>query len=157
MKAIVLSDSHGGFSALKRAVDAEIEAGGLNMIMFAGDIQRDAEALKRAYPRLPVAAVLGNNDWSVRDVPLEVTFSFAGKRVFMTHGHRYGVKMDLISLLYKSREEKADICVFGHTHHPYSEEVSGILMFNPGCARISYGTLEIDENGKITAEIKETP
>ncbi len=156
MKAVVLSDSHGSFGELKKAVDAEIKNGGVSMIMFAGDVQRDADALRREYPRIPVAVVLGNNDWSVRDVPFDVTFTFAGKRVFMTHGHKYHVKYGLNTLLLKAREQGADICVFGHTHRPYLEEVSGVLMLNPGSAWMSYAVLEVDENGRAKAEIKKT-
>ena len=157
MKAVVLSDSHGSFGELKKAVDAEIQNGGVSMIMFAGDVQRDADALRREYPRIPVAVVLGNNDWSVRDVPFDRTFTFAGKRVFLTHGHKYHVKYGLNTLLLKAREENADICVFGHTHRAYCEEVSGVFMLNPGSAWLTYAVLEVDENGKISAEIKETP
>ncbi len=156
MKAVVLSDSHGSFGELKKAVDAEIKNGGVSMIMFAGDVQRDADAIRREYPRIPVAVVLGNNDWSVRDVPFDVTFTFAGKRVFMTHGHKYHVKYGLNTLLLKAREQGADICVFGHTHRPYLEKVSGVLMLNPGSAWMSYAVLEVDENGHAKAEIKKT-
>ena len=154
MKAVVLSDSHGSFNNLVKAVENEKD---VSMLIFAGDVQRDADKLVRAYPRLPAAVVLGNNDWSVRDVPFDRTFNFAGRRVFLTHGHKYHVKYGLNTLLLKAREENADICVFGHTHRAYCEEVSGVFMLNPGSAWLTYAVLEIDENGKISAEIKETP
>ena len=152
MKALVISDSHGSFDDIEKAMKREKD---ISMIMFAGDVQRDANAIKRAYPRIPAAVVLGNNDWSVRDVPFDVTFSFGGKRVFMTHGHKYHVKMSLNTLLYKALEEKADICVFGHTHSAFCQEVSGVLMLNPGSAWRSYAVLEVDENGNVKAEIKD--
>ena len=152
MKALVLSDSHGSFNNIVKAVEREKD---ISMIIFAGDVQRDADALVRTYPRIPVAVVLGNNDWSVRDVPFDVTFNFGGKRVFLTHGHKYHVKMSLNTLLFKAREENADICIFGHTHRAYCEEVSGVLLLNPGSAWLSYAVLEIDENGNVKAEIKE--
>ena len=152
MKALVLSDSHGNFGSIVRAVKREKD---ISMIIFAGDVQKDADELVRTYPRIPVAVVLGNNDWFVRSVPFDVTFNFGGKRVFLTHGHNYHVKMSLNTLLFKAREENADICIFGHTHSAYCEEVSGVLLLNPGTSWRSYAILEVDEDGKINAEIKE--
>ncbi len=151
MKALVLSDSHGGFNNLVKAVENEND---ISMIIFAGDVQKDVDKLIKAYPQIPVAYVLGNNDWFVHDVPFEITFTFAGKRVFLTHGHKYNVKSGLYSLLMKSKEVNADICIFGHTHTAYNETTDGVLMLNPGTAWLSYAVLEVDSSGKISAEIK---
>lgn len=151
MKALVLSDSHGDLNSISRAVQKERD---ISMIIFAGDIQRDADKILKTYPRIPTAIVLGNNDWSVRDVPYEVEFNFGGKRVFLTHGHKYRVKMSLNALSFRARELGADICVFGHTHSAFCERVSGVLMLNPGSAWRTYAVLEVDDDGNISAEIK---
>ena len=55
-----------------------------------------------------------------------------GRKVFLTHGHLYGVKTNLNELEKKAREENADICIFGHTHREYLVEKDGTVYVNPG-------------------------
>lgn len=45
----------------------------------------------------------------------------------------------------------ADVIVFGHSHVPMNEIIDGILFFNPGQARESFGILTID--GEVKGEI----
>lgn len=150
MKALVLSDSHGSFQSIMNAVESEKD---ISLIIFAGDIQRDADDIAAAYPDIPFEYVLGNNDWYVNDVPYNRLFEFSGKRIFLTHGHRYNVKSGMYTLRQKGHDVKADICIFGHTHTALIREMDGILMLNPGCARYSYAVLNITGSG-VTAEIK---
>lgn len=150
MKALIFSDSHGMVSRMTNAVYAEND---VSCIIFAGDVQRDVEDIMRAFPQIPVIYVLGNNDWSVHDVPFDRVFKLGEKRVFLTHGHKYHVKESLYMLRQKARSENADICIFGHTHTPFCEEQDGILMLNPGSAYMSYMTLTISGN-KADAVLK---
>ena len=80
MKALVLSDSHGSFQSIMNAVESEKD---ISLIIFAGDIQRDADDIAAAYPDIPFEYVLGNNDWYVNDVPYDRLFEFSGKRIFL--------------------------------------------------------------------------
>lgn len=153
MKALIFSDSHGSFQSILDAVTFER---GADMIIFAGDVQRDADDISDSFPDIPFEYVLGNNDWLVRGVPLDRVFEFCGKRIFLTHGHMYGVKQSLYKLRQKARDFCADICIFGHTHEPFCEEQDGILMLNPGSSRFSYMTLTI-KDGKAEAELKKRP
>ena len=50
MKALVLSDSHGSFQSIMNAVESEKD---ISLIIFAGDIQRDADDIAAAYPDIP--------------------------------------------------------------------------------------------------------
>lgn len=150
MKALIFSDSHGMVSRMNDAIYAEKDVG---CIIFAGDVQRDVDAIMRAFPQIPVIYVLGNNDWSVHDVPLDRVFKLGEKRVFLTHGHKYHVKESLYMLRQKAIQENADICIFGHTHTPFCEEQDGILMLNPGSAYMSYMTLTVNGN-KADAVLK---
>lgn len=149
MKAIIFSDSHGSFNPMMKAIEKE---GKVDLIIHAGDVIRDAEDLQAAYPRIAVAYVKGNNDWWDNSVPEDRFFEFDGVKIFLTHGHNYGVKYSLAKLLQKGRETGADICIFGHTHSACNETTSGITLFNPGSTTRHYGILETDKE-KFTLKI----
>jgi uncharacterized protein len=153
----VISDTHGMKVAIRQAVSA---AGAVDMWLHAGDFRRDADYLQKL-TNLPVVAVEGNCDnWgrSAQEELIEV----AGKKIWMTHGHRYQVKQSMVALVRKSEELQADVAIFGHTHLPFVLKEQGILLFNPGSAAYSstgrlptYGILTINGDGKIAAEIHE--
>ena len=83
-------------------------------------------------------------------------------RIFVTHGHYYGVSMDVSGVVDEARDRGCNIALFGHTHKPFLEDIDGILTLNPGSLtyprqrgrRPSYAVLEMDEKGKMTAEIR---
>ena len=128
----------------------------INQIIHAGDVHSDVEDLQTLYPKIPIAFVKGNNDLWLRDVPEDRIFEFCGIRIFLTHGHNYGVKYSLAALLKKGREVGASLVIFGHTHSALCETHSGITLFNPGSATRSYGVLEA-KNGEFSLEIKKIP
>ena len=69
----------------------------------------------------PVKFVRGNND---DDTGYDIVYVSAGeRRILLTHIFRE-------ELLQRN----ADIIVFGHSHKPRNEVVSGKLLFNPGSA-----------------------
>lgn len=125
-----------------------------DMIIHAGDCKGDAERLARLFPDIEIKSVPGNCDFSSE--PQEMCFTAAGKRIFLTHGHKYGVKTehDYRSLVKKAKEENADAAVFGHTHITYLKKENGILLLNPGSIKYgnSFGIIEI-EDGKMSADI----
>ena len=61
MKILVFSDSHGNEDNMIRAVERE-RPSTLDAIVHLGDGWRDAEALHRLYPRIPLEQVPGNCD-----------------------------------------------------------------------------------------------
>lgn len=149
MKALIFSDSHRYTAGIHKAMKENPDT---KLIIFAGDMQSDAEEIMRTYPRIPFAYVLGNNDWFVRDVPYDGFFEFCGKKIFLTHGHNYGVKMSPLRVIMKAKELGADICIFGHTHCQLLEH-NDIWVVNPGTARSGYAVLTVD-NGEINIELK---
>ena len=58
MRILILSDSHGNIRNMKLAVERTKP----DQIIHLGGYYRDGEALKEAYPLLPVAQVIGNCD-----------------------------------------------------------------------------------------------
>ncbi len=150
MKALIFSDSHGSVSDMFSAIEENHDA---DLIIFAGDVQRDIDEVCDAYPRIPCAVVLGNNDFFVHDVPFDRFFEFGGKKIFLTHGHSYGVKLSPARVIAEAREKGADICIFGHTHSRFFEN-NDIWVINPGPAGRGYAVLTIDK-GEISVDFKD--
>ncbi len=151
MKILVFSDSHGSFSYIYKNVEKEKD---VDMIIHAGDIQRDVDDILMTWQNIPCVYVLGNNDFNVFNTPYDRVFEIAQKRIFLTHGHNYGVKSSLARLEATAKSSGAQICVFGHTHTAHLEQKDGLWFLNPGPAHRSYGVIEI-ANGNIEIEIKE--
>ena len=59
MEILVLSDSHGRVDHMVRAVEQFHP----RQVLHLGDCVRDAQALERQFPQLPVTMVPGNCDW----------------------------------------------------------------------------------------------
>ena len=68
-----------------------------------------------------------------------------GVRIFMTHGHRYGVKYTLDSLANAAHFSGAALALFGHTHRSEYRRMGDVTLFNPGAAGSggSYGLITV--------------
>ena len=150
MKAIIFSDSHGRTGDMIEALEREKN---IDLVIFAGDVHSDIEELMEVYPRKEFEFVKGNNDFWLNNVPNDRVFDFDGKKIFLTHGHMYGVKTNPYNLLKKGREMGVDVIIFGHTHSRFMENFGDVVMLNPGAVRSSYGILEV-KKGEVYAEIK---
>jgi putative phosphoesterase len=147
---LVMSDTHGDvFSALKIIK----EYPQINGVIHLGDYSKDAKRLMIQYPELEFYSVPGNCDF-VFDMPSDILLDIEGKRLLLTHGHRYDVKNGLEKLENKAIREKADAVLFGHTHSPYIGYRSNVLFVNPGSLYYSrgsgaktYALLEVSSNG----------
>lgn len=159
MKILVVGDTHGNVSRLRNLMEAVHRH--IDAVIHTGDNETDAQLIAKEYPNLPLYGVCGNCDYGRYMPPLRIA-ELGGKRIFITHGHRYDVKFSLMRLAYAAQENQADICVYGHTHVPLVEEHNGMYIINPGSlslprggSRASYGIIDIDERGNITPEIVE--
>ena len=163
MKILLISDTHGRtevLSALLQKHGAEI-----GMLCHTGDGCRDIARYESRFPHIKMIAVAGNSDYSaLSELEYLITLETPVKtlRVFMTHGHMYGVKRNLDSLRYAALEKKADACFFGHTHNPVVFEQDGILFMNPGSLGFpheynvhTYGLAEVTGEGKIIGNLCE--
>ena len=126
MRIGVIGDTHRHMQSLERAVEHFV---GCEMILHTGDNFADANII-HSKMGIGIIAVKGNCDFE--DVEDEILFESCGKRIFLCHGHKYGVKHGSVDLEKRAREVRADIVVFGHTHIPRVEEIGGILFINPG-------------------------
>lgn len=151
MKALIFSDSHGNLNGIFDAIDSNPD---VNLIIHAGDVQLDVDDIISVYPNIPCAYVVGNNDYFLRNEPTDRFFEFGGKKIFLTHGHHYSVKMSPHLVTAEAKKRGADICIFGHTHTKHLSN-DGIWVVNPGPASMGYAVLQII-NGQISVELKET-
>lgn len=127
LKIVVFSDSHGDIANMVDVIEREHP----NAVFHLGDHIRDAEELQWAYPELTITRVVGNCDWRSK-ARSEVAFTIEGVRVFLCHGHEYGVKSGLGALAWRAKEEKAQVALFGHTHQSHHSQKMGIHLCNPG-------------------------
>ena len=120
-----------------------------DQVLHMGDHDSDCDEIRRNFPMLPVRAVRGNCDWYSRE-DTEALLVFQGKKILITHGQCYQVKMGTELLLAAAESAGADVVIFGHTHIPVCTTESGILMINPGSVRFShtFGVLTLN-GGKI--------
>jgi len=156
MKILVISDTHGYVSRAQSVIEENM---GIDLLIHLGDYLRDARLLENLFPQIPMEYVYGNCDFSVGDVSDEKLLEYGGKKIFITHGHRYAVKRDCSKLRIKAGNMKADLLLFGHTHNARILESGGISLVNPGSlseprggSGRSYAIIEI-ENGFVNPRI----
>ena len=148
MKIGVLSDTHAKtFGEVPASVVRALAEA--DLIVHAGDFTEMA-VLDGLRTLGEVKAVCGNMDSpEVRRVlPLREVFVAGGKRLGLVHGS--GGPWGIADRVRKPFSD-VDIIIYGHSHRAYNGYVRGILVFNPGRARTSFGILTI--NDEIKAEI----
>ena len=153
MKLVVFSDSHGELEHMLDVIELEQP----DHVIHLGDYDSDARALEREYPLLPLIMVRGNCDYR-SDTPQTLVVPNLGKRLFLCHGHTYGVKTDLLPATYAAMEHGADILLFGHTHVPYLEQYGDLFLMNPGTigafGRPTYGVIELSPGQDPVLELR---
>lgn len=126
---VVLSDSHGHTKYLKKIENLFAEN---DYVVHLGDGVNDMIEYYRAYPD-KVYVCSGNCDYYgsyiARD---EWELEIEGHKIFMCHGHMYGVKQGLDRLAYEAESRKAELVLYGHTHIPAEDEIGGAKLINPG-------------------------
>ena len=150
MKVLVMSDSH---SAL-RFMHTCIQTVKPDLMIHLGDFFEDAQAVAEDYPHIPLVQVPGNCDRYRIDPgePEILVTRIAGVDMYLTHGHRHGVKMTLSNLLREARKCNVKAVLYGHTHiADCALEEDGLWVLNPGSCNYSGGSVGLMEieNGKI--------
>jgi uncharacterized protein len=132
LHVVVLADTHlhGDLSKLPDEVWRHVDAA--DVVLHAGDVVT-RDLLDELRARVPVHAVLGNNDHALVGVlPDRLELDLGGLRTAMVHdsGARRGREARL-----RRWFPRADLVVFGHSHEPVdSEGLDGQRLFNPGSA-----------------------
>lgn len=148
MRILVVSDTHRDRWALRQALVSQPNA---EVVIHLGDGAEEAEDMKINFPEKMFLIVRGNCDWG-STLPTEGLSNFAGKNIFYTHGYTYNVKFGMYEAVSAARRQKADVLLFGHTHHAVTEYQDGLYLMNPGSLNGSngtYGTLDITPAGIV--------
>ncbi|WAH38940.1 metallophosphoesterase family protein [Alicyclobacillus dauci] len=127
MKYCIVSDTHQNLEELHAA---SLLAGDVDLFVHAGDEIGDAKWLAQ-YMKVPVVGVAGNWDTPSALYPLERTIEGIVP-IYLTHGHRLRVKESHDMLVDRTRQKRAKIAIYGHTHVPVAQVIDDILVINPG-------------------------
>lgn len=151
MKILVLSDSHAALRFMRQCIDRVKP----NAVVHLGDYYDDGEAMAEEYPNLYFYRVPGNCDKyrNVMGAPETLVTKVCGIKLFMTHGHRHGVKAGLGALLRDAEKSQVQGVLFGHTHCPLCDRTEeGMWILNPGSCGYDGGSagLITVESGKIS-------
>lgn len=153
MKVGVISDTHGNAAVWREVVEKHFKD--VELIIHAGDILYhgprnplsggyDPAELAELINSCPVPVVFakGNCDSAVDQMmllyPIQSPYAFvqlAGRRLIAHHGDGLN-REEMISL---ARRYRADVFISGHTHVPVLEEVSGVILLNPGSPTLPKG------------------
>ena len=128
MKAIVLSDSHGGVNNIEKAIE---KAKPFDTAIFLGDGVNDFERAFRLMPEVSTYCVKGNGDYGSSLVEA-AAIPLGNHKVLITHGHRYGVRYDHIGVVSLARQNGCEAVLHGHTHIRCDRKSDGIRVFCPG-------------------------
>jgi hypothetical protein len=157
MKIVVVSDTHG---RIEEFVDEVKNFKKVDLIIHLGDYVEDGLNIENK-TGIRTVMVKGNGDFFYPEYKEDDILEIEGKRIFLTHGHRYNVRYGIDNLLYKGEEVKADLILFGHTHVSTFFEESGIIVMNPGSPSMPRGLSRkktfgiIDISDKINIKIIE--
>ena len=174
----VVADTHvpDRVKELDPRIPAYFRGAGVERILHAGDIS-SLGVLEILQKVAPVMAVRGNRDLLMRpgDLPMIRELTVGGVRICLTHGHRGWVQY-MIDKFFFVRDgyiyeryrqpllrhfPKAQVIIFGHTHHTEIRQEAQQLIFNPGSAypngynnfQPSVGLLSIYPNQKFEVQV----
>ena len=158
MKLLVMSDSHRNIDRMQYAAGKTKP----DVILHLGDHISDAQKLCQQLPGVVVYMVKGNCDFQANGKN-ELFLTLEGVKVFLTHGHTYGVKSGLTALTERALQLGADIALYGHTHRAAVRHECGLWLMCPGQMErhdnhlsASYGIVSI-EAGSFNCGIEMLP
>ncbi|GHU43814.1 phosphoesterase [Bacilli bacterium] len=139
---IVMSDSHGE-SKIVQEIKARYQ-NTASAIIHCGDSELDAtDAIWDG-----ITVVKGNCDFD-DGFPETTILQADHERIFVTHGHLFGVNFGLSRLTTAARENNCEMALFGHLHTPIATIEAGVLCLNPGSVSQPRGGYNIKMYAKI--------
>ena len=154
---LVMSDTHGNTKVIKQLL--ENYQGQVAAVVHLGDYARDMARFARQDADSALYYIVNGNTDPLVEVYDERVIEVAGKRIFITHGHRYDVKSKLDNLVYRAQELQVDACLFGHTHIAVLFTHKNIVFLNPGSLTYpshdqerGYGLIRISEENPDDSE-----
>ncbi|MBP2071133.1 MULTISPECIES: metallophosphoesterase [Thermoanaerobacterium] len=127
MRLFVTSDTHGMIQSVRNILK---NLKNIDYIIHLGDYYRDAIELNREFG-IPTLYVYGNCDFGDKE-KYEKIIDIDGRRILLTHGHKYYVKFEKSIIIEKAREYGVDAVFYGHTHVPLVYNDGDMIVLNPG-------------------------
>ena len=157
MKVLIVSDTHGRDEGIEQAIACEAP---FDMLIHCGDVE-GREFYIEALADTETCIIAGNNDY-FSDLDREAEITLLGHRIFVTHGHYYGVSLDIAGLVEEAEYRGCEVALFGHTHKPMIAKRNGVLAVNPGSLSYprqngrhpSYAVMMLEENKLPETTIK---
>ena len=155
MTILVLSDSHSALRFMRQCIEAVKP----DAILHLGDHYDDGGAIHEEYPDILFRQVPGNCDrYRCPPWASEILIDrIGGVDIYMTHGHRHGVKQQIGKLLSDARTCGVQAVLYGHTHIPNCyREPDGLWVLNPGSCGYgggSAGLMEVRDKKIISCRI----
>lgn len=158
-KILVVSDNHRKLDNIYKLLDENPD---IAYFIHLGDSEGNEDAIRTHLPKGCVSYfVQGNNDFFAC-LPKDAELRLGKEKLFLTHGHLYGVGFDLQGLADEARARNCSMALFGHTHRPFSRMVNGVLCINPGSINFprqddrkpSYAMFYLDKKGNLRTEAK---
>ncbi|RGB65890.1 YfcE family phosphodiesterase [Harryflintia acetispora] len=155
MRIVAVGDTHRDFMGLRELIEQQMDS--TDLFIHTGDGERELDDIRSLYPELPLRAVCGNCDLYSSDPQVDL-IDAGGVKIFVTHGHGFGVKYSVEELEQNARRLGAAIVLFGHTHCQYYRYDEGLHLLNPGSLSHPRGTsrgyavIEI-QNGQILCNL----
>lgn len=157
LKAIIISDSHGDLNNVRKIAEKEKD---IDLVIHLGDLIGQDEQLKNIF-HCEIKKVKGNCDYYSKNPSSDVV-EFGGNKIFITHGHNYGVDFGIQGLSMAAEEYGCNIAMYGHTHVPENSVYGKIIVVNPGSVsrprqlnfKPTYAVMKVDENGKADIRIQ---
>lgn len=158
-KILVVSDNHRKLDNIYQLLEENPD---ISYFIHLGDGEGSEDAIRTHLPKgCESYFVQGNNDFFAY-LPKEIEMRLGKERLFLTHGHLYGVGFDLQGLADEARARNCSMALFGHTHRPFSRMVNGVLCINPGSINFprqenrkpSYAMFYLDKKGNLRTEAK---
>lgn len=150
---VIVSDSHRNRAALDSLDNVFAEC---DYIVHLGDLSSDGGYIRGKYPEKTIV-INGNCDLD-RLGDDEKILEAEGIKIFMCHGHRYGVKQTLYRLAEEAKTNGCAVALYGHTHIASVDEIEGVRLINPGTlsrySRQSYCYMTVHA-GKVVEKIVE--
>lgn len=157
IKVVIISDSHGNLDNVRKIMKKEDN---VDSVIHLGDLIGQDELLDEIC-KCPIHKVKGNGDFYSEN-PMSDVLEIGENRIFITHGHDYGVYYGIDALCNAAQERKCNIAMYGHTHVPENSTFGGVIIVNPGSVSLprqlnhkpTYAVMKIDDQGKTDIRIQ---
>lgn len=149
-KILIVSDSH----RLTKELEMIKNRHKANFYIHCGDSE-----LANNHPAIQDFTIVEGNCDYPGEFNIEEQLTVNGLDIYITHGHLYRVKTNLLPLTYRAEELDANIVCFGHSHVAGVEKIDGRIYMNPGSIRSprrrrekSYVLLSVDERKNVAVD-----